>query len=48
MEKDLKKFSEKNSKLKYLILRLPGVLGKNGNRNYLSKALIKIKKTKKF
>tara|TARA_B100000161_G_C33511677_1_gene396679 strand:+ start:100 stop:972 length:873 start_codon:yes stop_codon:yes gene_type:complete len=47
MEKDLKKFSEKNSKLKYLILRLPGVLGKNGNRNYLSKALIKIKKNKK-
>lgn len=43
MEKDLIKFYKKNLSLSYLVLRLPGVLGKNGDRNFLCKTLKKIK-----
>ena len=45
MEKDLIDFSKKND-VEYVILRLPGVLGKNSDHNFLSKLIKNIKKNK--
>lgn len=42
MEKDLINFSKKNN-IEYVILRIPGVLGKNSKHNFLSRLIEKLK-----